>query len=152
MGRPDPVKQTIVVGVDGSEDSKRAVIWAANFAAALNARVVAVHAVGLLEHQPGDPSGAHLLPALQAWTSELERLPADDVDLRLMPGDPITALTMVALEEHATVVVVGTRGQGAGGGALVGSTSLHLAERSAGALVIVPPSNWTDDYLAGLGR
>jgi nucleotide-binding universal stress UspA family protein len=42
--------KTIVVGVDGSADSRRAVEWAGDLAEENGARVVAVHAVGLLEH------------------------------------------------------------------------------------------------------
>ena len=131
---------TIVVGVDGSEDSERAVAWAADKGVALDARVVAVHAVGMLEHQRGDPSGAHLLPALHVWTRDLEQLPPDRVERRLIPGDPVDALATVAAEEQADMVVVGTRGIGAAG--TIGSTSLQLAERSLGALVIVPRSAW----------
>lgn len=133
---------TIVVGVDGSEDSRRAVAWATKQAVALGASVVAVHAVGMLEHERGDPSGAHLMPDVRAWTSDLEQLPPGSVERRLVPGDPVTALATVAAEEHADIVVVGTRGVGAAG--TLGSTSLQLAERSLGALVIVPRSTWSD--------
>jgi nucleotide-binding universal stress UspA family protein len=137
------VTETIVVGVDASEDSRRAVAWAAGAAASLGTRVVAVHAVGLLEHRRGDPSGAHLLPELEVWTRDLGRLPAGLVERRLVPGDPVGALVQVAAEEGASLVVVGTRGEGARPGALLGSTSLQLAERSAGPLVIVPGANWS---------
>ena len=137
----------IVVGVDGSPDSARAVAWAAETASALGARVVAVHAVGMLEHQRGDPAGAHLMPEMEAWTRALEELPSARVERRLVPADPVTALMTVAAEENAGLVVVGTRGVGSRGvgadaGTALGSTSLHLAERSLGALVIVPPSTW----------
>jgi len=40
----------IIVGVDGSDNSLTAVQWAADLATNLNAEVVAVHALGLLEH------------------------------------------------------------------------------------------------------
>jgi nucleotide-binding universal stress UspA family protein len=132
---------TIVVGVDGSEDSHRAMAWAAEQAVALGARVVAVHAVGMLEHERGDPSGAHLMPDVTVWTKDLEQLPPARLVRRLVPGDPVAALTTVAAEEHADMVVVGTRGVGAAG--TLGSTSLQLAERSLGALVIVPRSTWS---------
>src|SRR3546814_5444019 len=44
----------IVVGVDGSMNSLQAVEFAAEMAAAADAEVVAVHALGLLEHIDGD--------------------------------------------------------------------------------------------------
>ena len=134
---------TIIVGVDGSADARRALAWAVDAAEALGAREVAVHGVGLLEHQKGDPSGHHLEPALAGWTAELDRLPADRVARRLVPGDPATAVATVAADEGASLVVVGSRGEGARAGVLIGSTSLQLAERSAGPLVIVPAEQWS---------
>ncbi len=80
--------RTIVVGVDGSPDSRRAVEWAADLAAETGARVVAVHAVGLLEHESGDPTGAHLAPDLDRWTAGLDVLGAERVERRLVAGDP----------------------------------------------------------------
>jgi len=133
---------TIVVGVDGSDDSRRAVAWAAEQAGVLGATVIAVHAVGMLEHERGDPSGAHLMPDVRVWTTDLDQLPPGRVERRLVPGDPVAALATVAAEEHADMVVVGTRGVGAAG--TLGSTSLKLAEWSLGALVIVPRSTWSD--------
>ena len=132
--------ETIIVGVDGSDNAKLAVAWAAEVAASMGARVVAVHAAGLLEHERGDPAGAHLLPSVQTWTSGLDVLPAGRVERRVVPGDPVSVLAQVAADEAADLVVVGTRGEGAG--MSLGSTSRQLAERSAGPLVIVPGAVW----------
>jgi len=132
------VTTTIVVGVDGSEDARRAVDWVAGTAAALGARVVAVHAVGLLEHQRGDPSATHLTPELATWTAPLDHLDQERVERRLVQGDPVATMLRVAEEEPADLVVVGTRGAGARTGVLLGSTSLELAERCPCPLVIVP--------------
>jgi nucleotide-binding universal stress UspA family protein len=130
--------KTIVVGVDGSADSRHAVAWAAQLADETGARVVAVHAVGLLEHQPGDPVGAHLAPELDRWTAALDGLGPEQVERRLVAGDPVGALTTAARETGADLLVVGSRGAGAHAGASLGSTSLHLAEASGVVLVIVP--------------
>jgi len=132
--------RTIVVGVDGSPDSRRAVEWAAKLAAETGARVVAVHAVGLLEHEPGDPTGAHLAPDLDRWTAGLDGLGPGRVDRRLVAGDPVGALTAAAGDAGADLVVVGSRGVGAHAGTGLGSTSLHLAEAGDVVLVIVPPA------------
>jgi nucleotide-binding universal stress UspA family protein len=131
--------KTIVVGVDGSSDSQRAIEWAAQLAADVGARVVAVHAVGLLEHERGDPAGAHLQPALDAWTAALEALPNDRVERRLVAGDPAGAVCEVVADTSADLVVVGTRGAGAHGAAALGSTSVRLAEGCGCPLVIIPP-------------
>jgi nucleotide-binding universal stress UspA family protein len=134
------VVKTIVVGVDGSADSGRAVEWAAAFAADTGARVVAVHAVGLLEHEPGDPAGAHLAPELDRWTAALDTLGPERVDRRLVAGDPVGALTTAAREAGADLLVVGARGVGGHPVASLGSTSLHLAEAGGVPHLIVPPA------------
>jgi len=133
------VVNTIVVGVDGSADSRRAVDWAGQLAEQTGARVVAVHAVGMLEHELGDPGGAHLRPQLDAWTAALDRLGADQVERRLVGAEPVGAISdVVAGCGSGVVVVVGTRGAGARGAARLGSTSLRLAEGCRCPVVIVP--------------
>lgn len=130
---------TIVVGVDGSPDSRRAVEWAVQLAHEVGARLIAVHAVGLLEHEPGDPGADHLRPDLDEWTKALELLPDDRIERRLVAGDPVGVVVEVVADAAADLVVVGTRGAGAHGAAGLGSTSLRLAERCACPLVVVPP-------------
>jgi nucleotide-binding universal stress UspA family protein len=130
--------KTIVVGVDGSPDSRRAVEWARELADEVGARVIAVHAVGLLEHERGDPGATHLRPALDEWTAALESLPGDRVERLLVAGDPAGAVSEVAAKVSADLVVVGIRGAGAHGAARLGSTSLRLAEGCGCPLVIVP--------------
>jgi nucleotide-binding universal stress UspA family protein len=130
--------RTIVVGVDGSAESREAVEWAAGLAEENGARVVAVHAVGLLEHERGDPGGSHLLPQLEVWTAALDRLDASRVERRLVAGEPVDALWAAAADGAADLVVVGSRGAGAHGAMRLGSTSLRLAEGCACPVVIVP--------------
>jgi len=129
---------TILVAVDGSADSIAAVDWACAQALAVGANVVAVHAVGLLEHERNDPAGEHLRSQVDAWTAALNELPAYQVQRRLEPGDPASVLRRVAAEINADLIVVGTRGAGAHSGTLLGSTSLTLAERCPCPLVVVP--------------
>jgi len=134
----ETVVSTIVVGVDGSDDSRRAVQWAGRLAGVVGARVIAVHAVGLLEHEPGDPGAEHLRPALEQWTEALEALPDDRVERRLVAGDPAGAFAETVAATAADLLVVGTRGAGAHGAVGLGSTSLRLAEHCACPLVVVP--------------
>jgi len=130
--------KTIVVGVDGSADARRAVEWATQLAEQIDARVVAVHAVGLLEHERGDPGGAHLRPQFGSWTAALDRLAPDRVERRLIAGEPVDALGAVVADSAADLVVVGTRGERARGVMRLGSTSLRLAETCVCPVVIVP--------------
>jgi nucleotide-binding universal stress UspA family protein len=113
--------------------------WAAQLAHDAGARVVAVHAVGLLEHERDDPENRHLAPELERWTEALDRLDGEHVERRLVPGDPVDALATAVRELGADLLVVGSRGVGSRTTAALGSTSLHLAEAGSVVLVIVPP-------------
>lgn len=136
-GSRDPVS-VIVVGVDGSQEAHAAVAFAAELAAQLGARVVAVHAVGLLEHLRGDPAGTHLLPLVAEWSHALDVLPGDRVRRRAVNGDPVGALRRAVAEEGAGLLVVGSRGAGSRPPTTLGSTSHQLAWQCPCPVVIVP--------------
>jgi nucleotide-binding universal stress UspA family protein len=129
-------RAVIMAGYDGSAAALAAVTWAADEAAARGASLCVVHAVGLLEHArrtgaPVDGEGAVRV----AMEHGLER---DDIEWRVVDGDPCSALLREADAEHAVLVVVGSRGAGGHAGTLLGSTSLELAEHSAVPVTIVP--------------
>jgi nucleotide-binding universal stress UspA family protein len=144
LGAPPAV---VAVGVDGSEESLRAVMWALALARALAARLVLVHGTGLLE-------GAGLQPAVDLdhqLASALARLgpggdagaasarPAPDVRLRRRPGDSVDVLLAVAAEEGADLLVLGRRGVGRTVGTL-GSTSAAVVAASTVPVVVLPPA------------
>jgi nucleotide-binding universal stress UspA family protein len=133
------VVKMIVLAVDGSDNAQAATAWAGQLAGQLDAAVVAVHAVGLLEHERRDPDNVHLHGQLQEWTRALDELPAGRVRRELLPGEPVASLLRAVAAEKADLVVVGTRGTSARTGTLLGSTSLQLAERCPCPVVIVPP-------------
>jgi nucleotide-binding universal stress UspA family protein len=136
----------IVVGVDGSADGAGALAWAAEAAAALDAEVVAVHALGLLSHVGGTaaPAQSHRseIEALLAgaWTEVLRRR-AVRHRCEVHDGNPVTALLASAREHGAAMVVVGRRGSGGFAGLQLGSTSQQLAQHASLPVVIVPPED-----------
>jgi nucleotide-binding universal stress UspA family protein len=115
----------IVVGIDGSENGERALEWALDLGSAVDARVVAVHARGMLPEPSAEPSGWGDNPRVQQWE-------IDD-------GNPVDVMLRVVGHESAGLVVVGTRGRGGREGMFLGSTSHQLAERCPCPVVIVPP-------------
>lgn len=131
---------TILVGVDGSDNSDRALRWAAELGSELGAGLVAVHAVGLLEH--GEP--------VQPLLGEIERRFAEDwcrpalqagiaVKRELRNGSPVQVLLDVARDDEADLIVLGSRGeQRPASFSVLGSTSHEVANRSTVAVVIVP--------------
>ena len=130
--------QTFAVGFDGSPDATAALRWALGLAKAVDAKVVVVHAVGLLEDLHGDTSSGDLGDSVRMLTIEAGIDPAD-VRLDMSQGDPCSVLSRAAgAPINADLVVVGSRGAGAHSGMLLGSTSLELAEHAMVPLVIVP--------------
>lgn len=138
----------IVVGVDGSEQSLRAVAWCAKYAAVLEAEVVAVHAIEL----PVYPSSAGFFPMpvyfppdreklgevlTEQWCEPLTRA---GVSFRtfIEEGYPANVIEAAADAENADLVVAGRRGLGGFAELLVGSTSRHLSHHLTRPFVIVP--------------
>jgi nucleotide-binding universal stress UspA family protein len=130
--------RTIAVGFDGSPDAKIAVRWALNLARHLDAHVVVVHAVGLLGRFDAASVDVELEETLLALLDECG-LEHSRARLEIADGDACSVmLRMGEAPINADLLVVGTRGQGAHAGLLLGSTSLELAEHSRIPLVIVP--------------
>lgn len=144
--RDDTVTEDrIVVGVDGSEPSNRALDWAARLAGPLGCELVVAHAalaparmaVGAI-----DPVTASQDPVLADAGS---RLDAAGVPHRLLLewGDPRTVLEDVALREHAQLLVVATRGAGALKRLVVGSVAAYVARHVARPVAVIPPKAGT---------
>jgi nucleotide-binding universal stress UspA family protein len=132
------VLTTIAVGYDGSPDAEAAVRWSLKLGNANDSTVVAVHAVGLLEHLHASFSRVVTPPALVAIAKELH---FDEKRLywRVDDGDACSVLLRASLAPlNADLIVVGTRGLARRAGTLLGSTSLELAEHATTPVVIVP--------------
>jgi nucleotide-binding universal stress UspA family protein len=120
--------RTIAVGVDGSAEAHRAFDWAAALARPLDADLVVVHAVGLLEHRAHEQLD---------W---LEALDAAGVRIRTVvrDGNPALLLQAIGREVGADLLVVGSRGIGGGPSRVLGSTSAQLVQESDVPVVVVP--------------
>lgn len=135
----------ILVGVDGSSNAQRGLQWAISLATAFGAEVLAVHAVGLLEHlEDGDATTArhaHLGRVREVFeTKWCAPLRDGEVPYRalMLDGPPALVLVRAAEREKADLVVVGSRGTGGFAELLLGSTSLQLAQHSSVPVLIVP--------------
>ena len=130
--------RTIAVGFDGSDDSKAAVRWAFEMASQVDSDVVLVHAVGLLERARIEEVTAELRETVRRLTGE-SGFDHARVRLHVANGDPCSVLLRAKdAPLEADLIVVGSRGQGAHAGLLLGSTSLQLAEHSSIPVVVVP--------------
>jgi len=138
----------IVVGVDGSEESHRALIWAVRQATRRGVRLVVVNAfmyhVYVTTHAPTivlehdvDEASNQLLERMTdtALNAIGDRPPA--VELVSVPDAPAHALLESA--KGADLLVVGARGRGAVAGLLLGSVSQQCVTHAHCPVVVVPP-------------
>ena len=139
--------RVIVVGLDGSPTSWDAFAWAAGVAARGNGRLVAVHVMPLTEpaavfDAPFDYVGIET--AREAIAAELKdeaerraREVGVPVSFVAKHGDVTEAVTEVARELHANVVVVGRSAKMLH--RLAGSISHRLTCRKDAPIVVVVP-------------
>lgn len=108
----------IVVGVDGSDISTRALVWGMRFARAMDHRVVAV--TGFIvpwtifiapTYQPEDYARDAEVMLEKSVTAAREAVPGVAVESRLVQERPTQALVMAS--HGAELLVVGARGHGA---------------------------------------
>jgi nucleotide-binding universal stress UspA family protein len=146
---PPPRRGPIVVGVDGSRSGRAALAFAADLAAALGARLTAVHtwtdvAVGpdgALHRVDEDPAllverGSALLDAELAPITATH--PGLAVERELVEETALQAL--LAAAPAARLLVVGQRSHRPGSGMALGSTSQGLVEFAPCPVAVVKPA------------
>jgi nucleotide-binding universal stress UspA family protein len=144
-------RELVVVGVDGSAESVRALGWAARYAAATGARVQALLAwhypaaagqasVGVapepVRHQTGTQERAILDEAIAKASSGR---PTGMVEARIGCGHP--AQVLIETSREADLLVVGSHGRGAFTGMQVGSVSIHCVTGAFCPVVVVRGSH-----------
>jgi nucleotide-binding universal stress UspA family protein len=136
----------IVVGIDGSDESKAALGWAVEEARIRHATVTVVHAwtlptyIGL-----GVAPGAMIEPSLLRDAAE-ERAAkaihdvvgdAKDVHVESKAVEATAARALIEEADGADLLVVGSRGHGGFAGLLLGSVSQQCAAHGPCPVVIV---------------
>lgn len=136
----------IVVGVDGSEHSERALAFALGVADALGAPLAVRYAWRLANVQI-DRHG-QMTPELGARIESEERVPAEmvervraahpdvEIDVDTVPVAP--AHLLADASRAAALVVVGSRGRGAVEGMLLGSVGQDVLHRAQCPVAVVP--------------
>jgi nucleotide-binding universal stress UspA family protein len=140
------IKQ-VLVGVDGSENARRALEWAGALAKLVGARVLAVYAQGLLAH---DDDG-ELVPAQSGRGEVPQRLQDEwcaplvaqsvEHECIVRDGSAVAVMLETAQERDVDLIVLGSRGLGGYPELLLGSTSTQVAQRSSIPVVIVPDAS-----------
>jgi nucleotide-binding universal stress UspA family protein len=141
-----PERHGIVVGVDGSDQSTCALLWAAQEAGrrASPLHVVTAYTVPVFAASSMDAGYATVDDdviregARSVLTEALHHLDGLDLDVRprLEPGDP--AGVLLDFSEEAELVVVGSRGRGGFVGRLLGSVSSAVPAHAKCPTAVIP--------------
>ncbi len=135
----------ILVGVDGSEGSRRALLWAVDEAATHKATLQALlvwqspcdFGEGLYVPVDEDKLAEGAMQRLEESIAEVtQEAPGVQIDCLVVEGDP--AKTLCARSAEADLLVVGSRGHGGFAGLVLGSVSTKCAHHSRCPVVIVP--------------
>ncbi|MEX6505372.1 universal stress protein [Jiella sp. M17.18] len=140
---------------DGSQDARRALEFAVDLARLKDARLLILH---VQAHRGGGQvppeleeyariehirvTEADILQrAAEAVVEEAKRsaeaLGASDVRTQIRAGDPVRAIVETARENHADMIVLGSRGLGDAQGLLLGSVSHKVAHAAPCTCIIV---------------
>ncbi|MEE2523501.1 universal stress protein [Pseudarthrobacter sp. J75] len=139
------VENVVVVGVDGSEQARVAVLEAASQAERLGAKLRVICAVpqysGSLAWVPAPMDRTALFADIRTQLDAGGRwlkshYPDLPMEYELLDGSPVDVL--VDQSRHVELVVVGTRGHGGFAGMLLGSTSDGVLHHTKCPVMVVP--------------
>jgi len=137
---------TIVLALDGSEGSRRAIPVAAELARQNGGRIVIAH----VEQDVAGKGGAPIPiteDEIQAEVREqAKRLAADGIETsvemrNVILGGPAHPIAEIAEEANADLIVAGTRGHSPVAGLLLGSVTQRLLHIARSPVLVVPPSD-----------
>lgn len=143
---------TVIVGIDGSEPSRRAVAYALTLAQAQEVNLVLAHVIPWSPYSFNTPTeneerGEKKQEELKAATTQIiepavlavsESGSACNVTPVVRHGDPVDTLVRLASEFAATAIVVGRTGDSRVKRALFGSIPGHLVHESTIPVTVVP--------------
>jgi len=141
---------TVIVGIDGSEPSKRAVAYAISLAEDKGVHLVVAHVIPWSPYSFNTPSeneqraekkveeiaavNAQLIDPAAAAAAEA----GHDVTRVVRHGDPVDTLVELAGEHGASAIVVGRTGDSRVKRTLFGSIPGHLVHESPIPVTVVP--------------
>ena len=140
--------KTIIVGVDGSDQSRAALQWAYDEAAHHGASVTAIMSWELPTLPMSPPYGSlsdadyptqprtEALALLDQLVANLDGR-SSEVDVRTSVEEGHAAEVLIERSKEADLLVVGSRGHGGFAGMLLGSVSHHLVAHASCPVVVL---------------
>jgi len=134
---------TIVLAVDGSEPSDRAVEYAGRLAKESGSRIVAVHVKEIMAGRAAGPVHVDEDEILDKVREQIKQLNDEGIKAELqvtssMTGGPAHIIADAAEKELADVIVTGTRGHTALAGVFLGSVAQRLLHLASCPVLVVP--------------
>jgi nucleotide-binding universal stress UspA family protein len=143
MNTSDP--KTILVGVDGSQSSIEALVWAEALGTKLGTSVTAVMAWKYPARfafpgggKPDRPADEMDEQAVEQLEQIVNRAGLGNVEYRALRGPAHDALQRASTRPDVEMLVLGTRGLGTITGLMLGSVSRSLLFNTARPLILVP--------------
>ena len=135
----------VLVGVDGSDGSRRAAEFGRDIARAFNAELVLLH---VIERLPVGMPGAFDMPTAEHYAQQMqhateflsalaEELALGHAEQVIEMGHPGDVICREAAERHASLIVVGWHGHRPGTRLLVGSVGAHVVAVAGCSVTVV---------------
>lgn len=135
---------TIVVGVDGSNESRPALAWAVDAARKTDSLLHAVFAYDpMADSYPHGDASNWQYQNEEAMREEIHSIYGTDVRLRItrVGNHPVQALSEVADDDDASMIVVGTRGRGGFHGLILGRVPAQLLHHAGRPVALIHHPN-----------
>jgi nucleotide-binding universal stress UspA family protein len=134
---------TIVLALDGSAPSNKALDYAATIAKESGGRIVAVHVKELMAGRAAGPIHVDEDEIQAGIRDQVKALEEDGIKAELqvtttMTGGPAHVIAEAAEKEGADVIVTGTRGHTALAGVFLGSVAQRLLHLAPCPVLVVP--------------
>ena len=138
--------KTIVLALDGSEESRQALPLATELARQDGARIVVAHVEQDVVGKGGGPIPATEDEIQAEIRKQAEELSADGIETSVemrdvMLGGPAHAIAEIADGANADLIVVGTRGHSALAGLFLGSVTQRLLHIARCPVLVAPPTD-----------
>lgn len=131
----------VVVGVDGSDASRTALLWAANYArrCELPLEAIMTWQIGSIRGYPIlDVEDAVKNTTVQALHDSIVATLGEDSGTIETVVRGAATLALLKAAHSASLLVVGSRGRGAFSGMLLGSVSQHCVHHATCPVVVIP--------------
>lgn len=148
LERPIPsTTGPVIVGVDGSAEAERGMLFAADLAMRLDVELVVIHAFGLIgsfgdwEAGPEERERQVRTAMADEWCAPLSERPGLDWRWHCVQGAAVDGLLRAADDIDAAFIVVGSHGAGQSASPFLGSTSQDILRHSHRPVVVIPPAD-----------